>query len=69
MKKHPLMKIVIAAALICIFLPMLLVLIPTMGVWAIWWTTGATWMISGLTCFLRYLYWRHKAGKQIMQPA
>jgi Na+-driven multidrug efflux pump len=51
-----------------IFLPMLLVLIPTMGVWAIWWTTGATWMISGLTCFVRYLYWRHKAGKQIMQP-
>lgn len=51
-----------------IFLPMLLVLIPTMGVWAIWWTTGATWMISGLTCFVRYLYWRHKAGKKIMQP-
>ena len=52
-----------------IFLPMLLVLIPTMGMWAIWWTTGATWMISGLTCFVRYLYWRHKAGKKIMQPA
>jgi Na+-driven multidrug efflux pump len=44
-----------------IFLPMLLIMIPTMGMWAIWWTTGATWLISGLTCLLRYVYWRHKA--------
>lgn len=51
-----------------IFLPMLLVLIPTMGVWAIWWTTGATWMISGLVCFVRYLWWRGKQ-KHMPKPA
>lgn len=42
-------------------LPVLLVLIPGLGLWSIWWTAGVTWMISGLCCFLRYLAWRKKA--------
>lgn len=47
-----------------ILLPVWLVTIPTMGMWAIWWTTAATWTISGLTCLVRYMHWRHKAGKK-----
>ena len=41
-----------------IFLPMGLLLIPSVGVWAIWWTTGLTWVISALACVLRYFSWR-----------
>ena len=45
-----------------IFLPMLLVLIPTVGLWGIWWTTGITWFISAVFCLLRYISWRRKAN-------
>ena len=41
-------------------LPMLLVLIPGIGVWAIWYTAGITWMLAGLSCIFRYLSWRRK---------
>ena len=44
-----------------IFLPMGLLLIPSVGVWAIWWTAGLTWAISALACLLRYLSWSKKA--------
>ena len=44
-----------------IFLPMGLLLIPSVGVWAIWWTAGLTWAISALACLLRYLSWSRKA--------
>ena len=37
-----------------IFLPMLLLLIPGIGVWAVWWTTGLSWVISSAFCVLRY---------------
>ena len=43
-----------------ILLPMLLVLIPGVGVWALWWTAGLTWCISAIACLLRYMYWRSK---------
>lgn len=43
-----------------IVLPMLLVLIPMVGMWGIWWTAGLTWMISALFCLLRYFSWRRK---------
>lgn len=47
--------------MICrIFLPTLLVLLPGVGVWGIWWTAGLTWMISGVFCCLRYFAWRRK---------
>ena len=39
---------------------MLLVLIPGVGMWGIWWTAGLTWMISALFCLLRYFSWRRK---------
>lgn len=41
-----------------IFLPMGLTRVTSVGVWAIWWTAGLTWMFSGLFCMLRYLSWR-----------
>ena len=43
-----------------ILLPMGLTLIPSVGVWAIWWTTGLTWAISAIACLLRYLSWSRK---------
>lgn len=42
-------------------LPMLIVLIPGVGLWGIWWTAGITWGISGLFCLVRYFSWRRKA--------
>ena len=49
--------------MICrIFLPMLIVLIPTVGMWGIWWTTGLSWLISAIFCLLRYFSWRKKTA-------
>jgi len=46
-----------------IFLPMGLMLIPSVGVWAIWWTAGLTWAVSALFCVLRYLWWRRRRAR------
>lgn len=46
-----------------IFLPMLLVLIPAMGMWGIWWTACLTWTLSALFCSLRYLAWYRRKGR------
>nr|MBR4280171.1 MATE family efflux transporter [Clostridia bacterium] len=43
-------------------LPLLIVLIPGVGHWSIWWTAGITWGISALFCLLRYFSWRRKAS-------
>ncbi len=43
-----------------IFLPMLLVLIPGIGIWSIWWTAGLAWTISAIFCLLRYFVWNKK---------
>ena len=48
-------------------LPLLLVLIPGIGLWSIWWTAGVTWLISGLSCLMRYFVWRRKAEAQIAE--
>lgn len=48
---------------ICI--PMLLALIPGVGLWGIWWTAGLTWLVSALFCFLRYYSWQRKADLSI----
>ena len=29
--------------------------IPALGYWAVWYTTGLTWLITGAACILRYL--------------
>ncbi len=45
-------------------LPILLSLIPGVGVWAVWYTAGITWALAGLTCILRYVWWmRRNSGK------
>ena len=41
-------------------LPLLLVLIPGTGVWAVWYTAGITWMLAGVSCLWRYFTWRRK---------
>ena len=36
--------------------PIILTMIPFIGVWGIWWSVGAVWFISGFTAWLRYIY-------------
>ncbi len=51
--------------MICrIFLPYLLVLIPAVGVQSIWLTAGLTWMLAGLTCIPRYLWWSRRLSRR-----
>lgn len=52
-----------------ILLPMALMLIPGVGVWAIWWTAGLTWGISAAACLMRYLSWRSKQIRLEKQAA
>lgn len=40
--------------------PVILVAIPLLGVWGIWWSVGIVWFLSGLTAWLRYLYMKKK---------
>ncbi|MBE5810590.1 MAG: MATE family efflux transporter [Clostridiales bacterium] len=46
-------------------LPLLVVLIPGVGMWGIWWTAGVTWVISGLSCLMRYFAWRRKVSAKL----
>ena len=46
-------------------LPLLIVLIPGVGYWGIWWTAGITWGISALFCLLRYVSWRRRVSVSI----
>ena len=41
-------------------LPVALSMVPGIGVWAIWYTAGITWMLAGLSCVFRYFSWRRK---------
>ena len=41
-------------------LPPILLMIPAVGVWGIWWTAALTWFISAIFCALRYASWRKK---------
>lgn len=52
-----------------ILLPMGLTLIPSAGVWAIWWTAGLTWTISALACLLRYFSWSGKRAGTVLTAA
>lgn len=40
--------------------PIFLTSIATIGVWGIWWSTGAVWFISGFTAWLRYRFRKTK---------
>lgn len=42
--------------------PVLLVQIPIMGVWGIWWSVGIVWFLSGGTAWIRYKYMKKKLG-------
>ena len=44
-------------------IPAALTMIPFIGVWGIWWSTGITWFLSALFSVLRYLQWRKKRSK------
>ena len=48
------------AALLLVF-----VLIPGVGLWSIWWTTGIPWGISALFCLLRYISWRRRVSQRM----
>lgn len=38
--------------------PIMLTMIPAIGVWGIWWSVGVVWFISGFTAWLRYLKYK-----------
>lgn len=48
-----------------IILPVVLVTIPFIGVWGIWWSTGISWVISALVCLWRYAYWKKDIKEQV----
>ena len=58
-----------ACLLLDVQLPMGLMLIDGVGVWAIWWTTGLTWAVSAAACMLRYLSWRSAKARGVPQAA
>ena len=44
-------------------LPMVIVLIPGMGLESIWWTAGLAWVISAAFCVMRYFMWNWKTSR------
>ena len=40
--------------------PVLLVGIPFIGLWGIWWSVGIVWSMAGITAVMRYLAYRKK---------
>lgn len=40
--------------------PILLTMIPTIGLWGIWWSVGIVWFISGFTAWWRYLVYKKR---------
>ncbi len=44
--------------------PVMLVSIPTIGLWGIWWSVGIVWSMAGITAFMRYLSFRKKLEKK-----
>lgn len=43
--------------------PFILVAIPVIGVWGIWWSLGLVWFMAGTTAWWRYLYMKKKILK------
>ncbi len=41
-------------------IPIAITSISFIGIWGIWWSTGAIWVISALFCLVRYYSWRKK---------
>lgn len=40
--------------------PIALTMIPAIGLWGIWWSVGVVWFMSGLTAWLRYLWYKKR---------
>lgn len=40
--------------------PALMTSLPIMGLWGIWWSVGVTWVISGVTAYMRYVWYKHR---------
>jgi Na+-driven multidrug efflux pump len=43
--------------------PVLLVGIPSIGLWGIWWSVGIVWSLAGITALMRYFSFRNKVLK------
>ncbi len=50
----------IVEVVVRIVLPVALTMVPFIGVWGIWWSTGLSWLISAVFCILRYFTWKKK---------
>jgi len=40
------------------FVPIVLTMIATIGLWGIWWSVGIVWFMSGLTAWIRYVWYK-----------
>lgn len=42
-------------------LPLPMTMIPFFGVWGLWWSVGFVWILSGVTAWFRYIWYRKNA--------
>lgn len=48
--------------------PVMMVGIPMIGLWGIWWSVGIVWTLSGVTAVMRYWYFKGKLMKRMANP-
>lgn len=46
--------------------PIILKMIPFIGLWGIWWSVGIVWFISGLAAWLRYRWFKKNIEGAVM---
>lgn len=46
--------------------PIILTMIPFIGLWGIWWSVGIVWFISGLAAWLRYRWFKKNIEGAVM---
>ena len=44
--------------------PAAMVGIPAIGLWGIWWSVGIVWAVSGITAYVRYVYFKKKLTRR-----
>ncbi len=44
--------------------PIMLTGIPAIGLWGIWWSVGIVWSMSGLTAWIRYLFYKKRIASK-----
>ena len=47
--------------------PVVMVGLPAVGLWGIWWSVGIVWAISGATAVMRYWYFKWKIQRRMQQ--